>query len=58
MNDIIDEIAAKFHRDMRETMGLSDEDYAEFRQIMQRRLEGHPHEHTRFCGHEVEVDGK
>jgi len=44
----------EFHQRMQDAMGLSDEDYEEFRKIMQRRLEGHPHEHTRFCGH-IEV---
>ena len=49
----LSEIAKTFHQDMQQAMGLNDEDYEEFRQIMKRRLEGHPHEHTRFCGHEV-----
>jgi len=50
------QIAKQFHQGMQKAMGLNDEDYKEFWQIMQRRLEGHPHEHTRFCGHEVNDD--
>lgn len=53
--DLTPESIAKFHKDMQEAMGMSDEDYAEFREVMHRRLTTGKHVHTRFCGHDREV---
>jgi hypothetical protein len=57
LTDTEKEAGRKFHADMQRILGLSDEDYVEFKQIMARRLAGERHVHTRFCGHEA-VEGE